>query len=62
MNKKKNFSDEINKQKQIYSATFQTLFNKKTIDEQTLDHIKNMLPNNRQINDIINEFNELTKK
>ena len=59
---KKNFSDEINKQKQIYSETFQNLFNKKTIDEQTLDHIKNMFPNNRQINDIINEFNELTKK
>ena len=59
---KKFFFDEINKQKQIYSETFQNLFNKKHIDEQTLDHIKNMFPNNPKINEIINEFNELTKK
>ena len=59
---KKYFSEEINKQKQLYSEKFQNLFNKKTIDGQTLDDIKNMFPNNRQINDIINEFNELVKK
>ena len=59
---KKNFSDQINKQKQLYSEKFENLFNKKTIDEQTLNMIKEMFPYNNQISEVIKEFNDLMKK
>ena len=59
---KKNFSDQINKQKQLYSEKFENLFNKKTIDEQTLNMIKEMFPYNKQISEVIKEFNDLMKK
>ena len=59
---KKYLSEEISKQKQLYSEQFENLFRKKNIDEQTLASIKNMFPDNQQITDVINEFNDLMKK
>ena len=59
---KKNFSEQINKQKQLYSEKFENLFNKKNINEQTLTMIKEMFPYNHQISEVIKEFDELMKK
>ena len=59
---KKIFSEQVCKQKQLYSEKFDNIFRKKNIDEQTLTSIKNMFPDNKQISDIINELNELNKK
>ena len=59
---KKIFSEQVCKQKQLYSEKFENIFRKKNIDEQTLASIKNMFPDNKQISDIINELNELNKK
>lgn len=59
---KRSISQEINKQKELYNTKFENLFNKKIIDEQTLNSIREMFPYNNQIKDIINEYNELMKK
>lgn len=59
---KKIFSDQINKQKEMYSVKFENLFNKKNIDKQTLDSIKKMFPNNNHILDAINKYNEMVNK
>ena len=59
---KRNFSEQISKQKQMYSEKFENLFNKKNIDEETLAAIKNMFPHSHQISEVIKEFNELMRK
>ncbi len=53
---KRNITLQINKQKELYNEKFENLFNKKSIDEQTLNSIKDMFPYNNQIKELINEF------
>jgi hypothetical protein len=52
--------DEIARKKEEYSSRFQQIFHKKNIDENTLKNIQDMFPNNKEISNLIDEFNELT--
>ena len=56
--KKKNMYDEINKEKQFINEQFEKMLNKKNIDKNVLNSLKEMFPDNRQIDDIIIAFNE----
>jgi hypothetical protein len=55
-------TDQINRKKTEYSAKFAEIFHKKNIDKATLKKIKDMFPNNKQINSLIEEYNDLNKK
>jgi len=50
--------DEINKEKQFINEQFQQILNKKNIDKNVLNTLKEMFPDNKQIDVIINEFSE----
>ena len=51
--------DEIARKKEEYSSRFQQIFHKKNIDENTLKYIQEMFPNNKEISNLIDEYNEL---
>ena len=55
--RKQLMSEQINQQKQQYQAQFENIFNKKTIDNETLDMIREMFPNNKQLEKLIEEYN-----
>ena len=55
--KKKNMYDEISKEKQFINEQLEKILNKKTIDKSVLNSLKEMFPDNKQIDDIINAFN-----
>ena len=59
--KKKLLSEQICKQKQLYAEQFEKLFSKKAIDDQTLDNIQSMFPDNQQLSEIISELKEQDK-
>ena len=50
--------DEITKEKQLDNEQFEKMLSKKNVDKNVLNSIKEMFPNNRQVDGIINEFNE----
>ena len=50
---------KFKKKKEEYSEKFSKIFQKKTIDENTLKTIQQMFPNNQEINRLINDFNEI---
>ena len=53
---------KINRKKEEYSQRFHQIFSKKNIDENTLNAIKEMFPNNQEINHLIDDFNEMNGK
>ena len=56
---KRLISDEIARRKEEYSSRFQQIFQKKNIDENTLKTIQEMFPNNKEIENLIDEYNAL---
>lgn len=52
-------ANEINRRKEEYSQKFHQIFSKKNIDENTLNTIKEMFPNNPEINNLIDDYNEM---
>lgn len=56
---KRMFSDEINKQKQLYSEKIQNLFGKNYINKKALSQIKNIFSNSQQISNVIDKFDKL---
>ena len=53
---------EINRKKEEYSQRFHHIFSKKNVDENNLNAIKEMFPNNQEINHLIDDFNEMNGK
>ena len=60
--KKRNMFDEITKEKQLDNEKFERMLNKKNIDKNILNSIKEMFPDNKQIDNYIGEFNEYLDK
>ena len=59
---KRIISDEINKQKQIYSERVHNVFGKDKINQKELTQFKNIFSNSPKISGVINKFDELIKK
>ena len=55
--KKRDMFDEINEEKHLNNEEFEKMLSKKNIDRNILNSIKEMFPYNKQIDDIIDEFN-----
>ena len=60
--KKRDMFDEINKEKHLNNEEFEKMLSKKNIDKNILNSIKEMFPYNKQIDDIIYEFNAYLDK
>lgn len=58
--KKLKFQADISKKKEEYTEKFQSLMNKKSIDDKTLRIMKKMFPNNLEIDDLILNLNSKT--
>ena len=58
--KEKQLLKLIEKKKNILKSFI--IFSKKNIDENTLNAIKEMFPNNQEINHLIDDFNEMNGK
>ena len=56
--KKKSIYDEINKEKQLDNEQFEKMMSKKTINKNVLNSLKEMFPDNKQIDSIILQFKE----